>query len=87
VSKFNEDRRNNSGACKHRSKSAYPELRLFNINDKILIETDGKDALRAAMVTRFNQQNHARSQIKKTLTFSDNVAVIEETFTSNSKRS
>ncbi|MEP1448717.1 MAG: nuclear transport factor 2 family protein [Paraglaciecola sp.] len=53
---------------------------LYNINDKILIETDSKDALRTAMVAHFKQQPNARSQIKSSLTLGNTVAVIEEAF-------
>jgi len=60
---------------------------LYNINDKLLIETDGKDALRTAMVAHFNQQTQARSQIKQSLTLGDTVAVIEEAFSNDGKRS
>jgi hypothetical protein len=60
---------------------------LYNIDDKLLIETDGKDALRTAMVTHFNQQTHARSRIKQSLTLGDTVAVIEEAFSNNGEHS
>lgn len=49
---------------------------LYNINDKLL-----------AMVTHFNQQTHARSQIKQSLTLGDTVAVIEEAFSNDGERS
>jgi hypothetical protein len=60
---------------------------LYNINDKLLVETDGKDALRKAMVSHFNQQSNARSQIKQSLTLGDTIAVIEEAFSNNGKDS
>jgi hypothetical protein len=60
---------------------------LYNINDKLLIETDGKDALRTAMIAHFNQHTQARSQIKQSLTLGDTVAVIEEAFSNDGKRS
>ena len=53
---------------------------LYNINDTLLLETDGKDALRTAMVSHFEQQKHARSKIKQSITIGDTVAVIEEAF-------
>jgi hypothetical protein len=60
---------------------------LYNIHDKLLIETDGKDALRTAMIAHFKQQTHARSRIKQSLTLGNTVAVIEEAFSNNGKRS
>lgn len=60
---------------------------LNNINDKLLLETDGKDALRKAMVTHFNRQTHARSQMKQSLTLGDTVAVIEKAFSNDGERS
>lgn len=60
---------------------------LYNINDKLLLETEGKDALRAAMVEHFKQQTHARSLIKRSLTLGDTVAVIEEAFSNDGERS
>lgn len=60
---------------------------LYNINDKLMTETDGKDALRTAMITHFNQHTNARSQIKQSLTIGDTVAVIEEAFSNNGKSS
>jgi|TARA_R110002096_G_scaffold56238_2_gene143792 hypothetical protein len=60
---------------------------LYNINDKLLIETDGKEALRTAMIAHFNQHTRARSQIKQSLTLGDTVAVIEEAFSNDGERS
>ena len=60
---------------------------LYNINDKLLLETDGKDALRKAMVAHFNQQSNAHSQIKQSLTLGDTIAVIEDTFSNDGQRS
>jgi hypothetical protein len=59
----------------------------YNINDKLLLETDGKEALRAAMIGHFKQQTHARSQIKRSLTLGDTVAVIEEAFSNDGEHS
>ena len=60
---------------------------LYNIDDQILIETDGKDALRTAMIAHFKQRSQARSQIKKSMTLGDTVAVIEEAFSNDGERS
>jgi hypothetical protein len=60
---------------------------LYNINDKLLVETDGKDAMRVAMVAHFNQQTHARSQLKQSLALGGRVAVIEEAFSNDGERS
>jgi hypothetical protein len=60
---------------------------LYNINDKLLIEIDGKDALRAAMLAHFKQPTRARSQIKQSLTLGDTVDVIEEAFSNDGEHS
>ena len=54
---------------------------------ELLIETDGKEALRTAMIAHFNQHTRARSQIKQSLTLGDTVAVIEEAFSNDGERS
>ena len=59
----------------------------YNINDELSIETDGKKALRKAMIEHFKQQSHARSKIKQSLTLGDTVAVIEEAFSDDGERS
>jgi hypothetical protein len=58
---------------------------LYNNNDKFLIETDIKDALRTAMVAHFNQQTHARPRIKPSLRLGNTLAVVEETFSNDVK--
>ena len=60
---------------------------LYNINDKLLIETDGKAALRTAMIDHFKQHTHARSQIKQSLAIGDTVVVIEEAFSNDGEHS
>jgi hypothetical protein len=60
---------------------------LYNINDELVLETEGKDALRIAMVAHFKQRTHARSQIKQSLSIGDTVVVIEEAFSNDGKRS
>lgn len=60
---------------------------LYNINDKLLLETDGKGALRKAMLAHFKQQPNARSTIKQILTLGDSVVVIEEAFANDGKSS
>lgn len=64
-------------------KTAQEVKWLYNINDKILIETDNKGALRTAMIAHFKQQPNARSQIKSSLTLGDTVAVVEEAFSND----
>jgi hypothetical protein len=51
---------------------------LHNINDRLLLEKDGKDALRKTMVTHFNRQNNSRSQMKRGLTLGDKLAVTKK---------
>lgn len=60
---------------------------LYNIDDKLLLETDGKNSLRTAMIAHFKQKTHARSQIKQSLTIGDTVVVIEEAFSNDGKHS
>jgi len=60
---------------------------LYNINDELLLETEGKDALRIAMMEHFKQRTHARSLIKQSLTIGDTVVVIEEAFSNDGERS
>jgi hypothetical protein len=59
----------------------------YNIDDKLLIETDGKDALRKAMEAHFKQQTRARSQIRQSLTIGDTVVVVEEAFSNDGEYS
>jgi transcriptional regulator with GAF, ATPase, and Fis domain len=59
----------------------------YDINDKLLLETDGKDLLRKAVVTHLNRQTHASSQIKQSLTHGDTVAIIEEASPNDGERS
>ncbi|WP_339720846.1 nuclear transport factor 2 family protein [uncultured Paraglaciecola sp.] len=56
---------------------------LYNINDNLVIETEGKDALRTAMNRHFKQHSNARSQIKQSLTLGETVVVIEEAFSND----
>ena len=56
---------------------------LYNIDDTLHIETDGKDALRQAMLSHFKHKTSARSQIKQSMTIGNTVVVIEEAFLSD----
>lgn len=60
---------------------------LYNIDDQLFIETEGKDALRTAMLAHFKQHTNARSQVKQSMTLGDTVAVIEEAFSNDGERS
>lgn len=60
---------------------------LYNVENKLIVETDNKETLKQAMESHFKQRPQARSEIKDILAFGTAVVVVEEAFSNKSQTS